>query len=191
MTATPELEVNAAAVLKPVGKHVLADMLEAYHEDAEAAHTALPWLEADEDVRRQLRDMIYDIETQNGVDSLHFWSIQTREQGTFAGLIGLGDELQSLQADFNLGYWVRKSHRRQGLASDCVDAIFHWLEGRQEPKTVEIVVHPHNEAGLATANATCSRWGGERLDEFIGIEFKGRTVPHALHLIDLGRGESA
>lgn len=191
MTTTPKLEVSSATSLKPVDKHVLGDMLEAYHEDAEAAHTALPWLEANEDVRRQLRDMIYDIETQNGLDSLHFWSIQTGEQATFAGLIGLGDELQSLHADYNLGYWVRKSHRRQGLASDCVDAIFGWLEDRQEPRTVEIVVHPHNDAGLATAHSTCSRWGGERLEEFIGIEFKGRTVPHILHLIDLGRGEPA
>ena len=191
MTATPELEVWADALLRPIDKHVLADMLEAYHEDAEAAHTALPWLEANEDVRRQLRDMIYDIETQNGIDSLHFWSIQTGEQEAFAGLIGVGDELQSLHADYNLGYWVRKPHRRQGLASACVDAIFRWLEERQEPRTVEIVVHPHNEAGLATARATCSRWGGERLEEFIGIEFKGRTVPHTLHLIDLGRGETA
>ena len=51
---------------------------------------------------------------------------------------------------------------------------------------MEIAVHPHNEAGLATAGAICERWNGERLPEFIGIEFNERTVPHHLHLVDLG-----
>lgn len=191
MTTTPTLAVNDHIVLQPVNKHVVSSMVEAYHEDTEAAHTALPWLEANDDVRRQLRDMIYDIEAQDGTDQLHFWSIHDSEEAAFSGLIGLGDELQSLHADYNLGYWVRKTHRRQGLASSCVNAIFDWLEQRRQPCTVEIVVHPHNEAGLATARSICERWSGERMEEFIGIEFKGRTVPHALHLIDLGRGEAA
>ena len=104
----------------------------------------------------------------------------------FVGLVGLGDELQSLHAKFNLGYWVRRDHRRKNMASACVDTIFGWLTNRESSTTVEIAVHPHNEAGLATADAICARWGGERLPEFIGIEFNERTVPHHLHLVDLG-----
>ena len=39
-------------------------MFDAYQEDAEAAQVALPWLDPHEDVRRQLRDMLYDIEAK-------------------------------------------------------------------------------------------------------------------------------
>jgi hypothetical protein len=71
------------------------------------------------------------------------------------------------------------------VASRCVDTIFAWLTERGEATLVEIAVHPHNVAGLATASAICIRWNGERLEEFIGIEFNERTVPHHLHLVDL------
>lgn len=186
MVETPELRVNDRFVLRPATKAVLVSMFEAYQEDAEAAQTALPWLDPNDDVRRQLRDMLYDIEAQTGTDTLHFWSIHEEETSDFVGLVGLGDELQSLHADFNLGYWVRRAFRRQSIASACVDTIFSWLSQRSNTTTVEIAVHPHNEAGLATASAICERWKGERLAEFIGIEFNERTVPHHLHLVDLG-----
>ncbi len=186
MVQTPELRVNEHVVLQPATNGVLVAMFDAYQEDPEAAQSALPWLNPDDDVRRQLRDMLYDIEAQNGSDQLHFWSIHRTDTMEFVGLVGLGDELQSLHADFNLGYWVRRAHRRKNMASACVDTIFDWLTNRESSTTVEIAVHPHNEAGLATADAICARWGGERLPEFIGIEFNERTVPHHLHLVDLG-----
>lgn len=186
MVVTPELHVGEDLLLRPAANTILVAMFEAYQEDAEAAQVALPWLDPNEDVRRQLRDMLYDIEAQNGNDRLHFWSVHTTSTDEFVGLVGLGDELQSLHAAFNLGYWVRRAHRRKGIATRCVNTIFTWLAGRSTTTTVEIAVHPHNDAGLATAEAICNAWGGERLPEFIGIEFNERTVPHHLHLVDLG-----
>ena len=186
MVVTPELHVGEDLLLRPAANTILVAMFEAYQEDAEAAQVALPWLDPNEDVRRQLRDMLYDIEAQNGNDRLHFWSVHATNTDEFVGLVGLGDELQSLHAAFNLGYWVRRAHRRKGIATRCVNTIFTWLAGRSTTTTVEIAVHPHNDAGLATAEAICNAWGGERLPEFIGIEFNERTVPHHLHLVDLG-----
>ena len=186
MVATPELRVDDRLTLRPAANNVLVAMFDAYQEDPEAAQAALPWLDPDEDVRRQLRDMLYDIEAQNGNDRLHFWSIHDINSGEFIGLIGLGDELQSLHADFNLGYWVRRAHRRKSIASSCVHSIFSWLSDRKRMTTVEIAVHPHNDAGIATADAICNNWNGELLREFIGIEFNERTVPHHLYLVDLG-----
>ncbi len=186
MVVTPELHVGEDLLLRPAANNVLVAMFDAYQEDPEAAQAALPWLDPNEDVRRQLRDMLYDIEAQNGNDRLHFWSIHTTGTDEFVGLIGLGDELQSHHAAFNLGYWVRLAHRKKGIATRCVNCIFTWLAERSNTTTVEIAVHPHNEAGLATADAICTAWNGERLPEFIGIEFNERTVPHHLHFVDLG-----
>ena len=107
MAQTPELRVDDHAVLRPATHGVLVPMFEAYQEDSGAAQTALPWLDPNDDVRRQLRDMLYDIEAQDGTDQLHFWSIHSIEDDEFIGLVGLGDELQSPLAKFNLGYWVR------------------------------------------------------------------------------------
>ena len=66
MVQTPELRVDDEVVLRPATHGVLVAMFEAYQEDSEAAQTALPWLYPDDDVRRQLRDMLYDIEAQDG-----------------------------------------------------------------------------------------------------------------------------
>ena len=68
MVKTPELFVDQGVVMRPATKAVLVAMFDAYQEDAEAAQTALPWLNPNDDVRRQLRDMLYDIESQDGLD---------------------------------------------------------------------------------------------------------------------------
>ena len=94
MVETPELRVDDRIVLRPATNAVLVAMFEAYQEDAEAAQTALPWLDPDDDVRRQLRDMLYDIEAQGGTDTLHFWSIHTHNTNEFVGLVGLGDDME-------------------------------------------------------------------------------------------------
>lgn len=190
MIQTPTLRLENGITLNPAKNSILTDLLEVYNEDSVAAQTALPWINPNEDIRRQLRDMLFDIQAQNGTDQLHFWSIHQPETKKFIGLLGLGDELQSLHAKYNLGYWVRKDHQKKGIATLCVDAVFNWLKHRGDAVVVEIAVHPHNEAGLATASAICNRWNGERLEQFIGIEFNERTVPHHLHLVDIGRGEA-
>ena len=104
MVQTPTLESERGILLNPAKNAILTDLLEAYHEDSEAAQTALPWLNPKEDIRRQLRDMLFDIQAQKGTDQLHFWSIHDSSTNQFIGLLGLGDELQSLHANYNLGY---------------------------------------------------------------------------------------
>jgi len=181
--------------LVPVSKAILPLLLEAYHEDPEAAQTALPWLDAAHNVQGQLSDMLFDVENQAEVDRLHFWWIRSEEKGAFVGLIGFGDELQLLQSSYNLGYWVRSSYQRQGIALEATRTVLQWLENKTIESDdfirIEITVHPHNEAGLATARRICEEWNGETIEQFIGIEIGQRTVPHRLHILDLPRGGTA
>ena len=185
MSLTPALEIDDGLSLIPVNKSILSSVLEAYNEDPESALVALPWLNDHDDIRTQLRDMLFDVESQSDKDQLHFWSILVGSKKEFAGLIGLGDELQLLHSNYNLGYWVRLSFRRQNIANRCVDEILSWLKSRNEFFRIEITVHPHNEAGLATAQSICKKWQGELVEEFIGIEIGNRTVPHRIHIIDI------
>ena len=185
MSTTPVLNIDEEISLIPVNKSVLSSVIEAYNEDPESALIALPWLNSHEEIRNQLRDMLFDVESQSDEDKLHFWSIVIGEKNEFAGLIGLGDELQLLHSNYNLGYWVRIGFRRKKIAVRCVDAILSWLKSRDQFFRIEITVHPHNKAGLATAQSICEKWNGELVDEFIGIEIGDRTVPHRIHIIDI------
>ena len=188
MTRTPELSVDGGFSLNPLSKIALTSILNAFHEDPESAYSALPWLDNNKEIRQQIRDMLFDVESQANSDEIHFWSITYDEENEFVGLIGLGDELQLLHSNYNLGYWVRSKYRRQGITIKSANAILQWLTSRNQFFRIEITVHPHNVAGLATAASVCNDWDGESVEEFIGIEIGNRTVPHRLHIIDINRG---
>lgn len=188
MTLTPELKVGREFTLEPVNKLALKPILNAFNEDPESAYAALPWLDKNKEIRQQIRDMLFDVEAQENLDEIHFWSIIDEQTRDFIGLIGLGDELQLLHSNYNLGYWVRSKYRRQGITIRCVNTIFQWLSSRDKFFRIEITVHPHNDAGLATAASVCQGWDGEVVEEFIGIEIGNRTVPHRIHIIDINRG---
>mgnify|MGYP004259089685 CR=1 FL=1 len=120
MVATPELHVGEDLRLRPAANTILVAMFEAYQEDAEAAQVALPWLDPNEDVRRQLRDMLYDIEAQNGNDRLHFWSVHTTSTDEFVGLLAAPDaserELRRLSSRLGVE-WVTQLFSAEELGS--------------------------------------------------------------------------
>lgn len=186
---TPELAVNDHVILRPINRRILPEVMSAYLEDPQAAKAALPWLKEGDEARRQIADLMIDLELHRNGDSIHFWAIHSMEDNSFVGMIGLGDELQLAASAYNLGYWVRKSWRMKGIARACVDAIFNWQTHRTEQSLIEITVHPHNEAGLATCKSICEKWKGLAIEGYIPIEIDNRTIPHVLHLIQLNRGD--
>ncbi|RJU86222.1 MAG: N-acetyltransferase [Candidatus Poseidoniales archaeon] len=163
--------------------------MEAYLEDPDAAKAALPWLKEGDQARRQIADLMIDLEMHKEQDTIHFWAIHSLDDNSFVGLIGLGDELQLAASAYNLGYWVKKNWRRQGIARSCVDAIFSWQSNRTEQSLIEITVHPHNEAGLSACKSICEKWKGLAIEGFVPIEIGNRTIPHVLHLVQLNRGD--
>jgi RimJ/RimL family protein N-acetyltransferase len=184
MATTPHLSIADDFTLRPANKAVLSSVIEAFNEDRDSAMAALPWIDMSKDINRQLSDMLFDIESASDADRLHFWSIHDK-MGTFAGMVGVGDELQFANSHYNLGYWVKPSFRSQGIAVLSVNSILSWLESRGGHFRIEVAVHPHNKAGLATAEKICSHWNGQTLEGFVGVELFGRTIPHKVYLIDL------
>ena len=127
---TPQLSVNELVTLRPVNRRILPEVMEAYHEDPIAARSALPWLKEGDEARTQIADLMIDLELHRNGDKIHFWAIHSNEDNSFVGMIGFGDELQLAASAYNLGYWVRKSWRKKGIATSCVDAIFTWQKDR-------------------------------------------------------------
>ena len=93
--------------------------MQAYLEDPEAAKAALPWLKKGEEARRQIADLMIDLELHRNGDDVHFWAIHMTEDNKFVGMIGLGDELQLAASAYNLGYWVKKSYRKNNGMCGC------------------------------------------------------------------------
>ena len=73
MATTPELKLPQGLALEPVNKLALKPILNAYNEDPQSAYSALPWLDKNKDIRQQIRDMLFDVETQTESDQIHFY----------------------------------------------------------------------------------------------------------------------
>ena len=181
---TPELMIASGFELRPASSFILGELIDAYHEDPNSVHSALPWME-DEKIPQQFGQMLRDIERASGSDRMHFWSVHETETNDFAGLIGLGDELQLDDTDYNLGYWVVKKYQRKGVAKEAVNQIISWLTSRESDVRVELIVHPHNEPGIATANSIIEKWNGMKLPDLIGVEVNSRPVPHHVYVIEV------
>ena len=80
MTTTPELSVDGGFTLSPLSKVALTPILNAFNEDPESAYSALPWLDKEKEIRQQIRDMLFDVESQAESDEIHFGRLFTMKQ---------------------------------------------------------------------------------------------------------------
>ena len=189
MNQTPVLEIGEDLVLNPATRKVLPQVIDAHNEDPEGTLAALPWLKEDIEFSPQIADLSKNLELELTWDEIHFWAIQGKKDNAFHGFIGLGNDMHLAASAYNIGYWVRKRSRGKGISLNAVDEIIKWLRQRKEQSLIELTVHPHNVAGLATAKRVCQKWNGLAIEGYIGVEIKGRTVPHLLNLIQLRRSD--
>ena len=101
------------------------------------------------------------------------------------GLLGFDRVTRSGIAEWNLGYWVRSSEQRRGIASRAIEAALTWL-AELEPVSVELKVDPNNAAGKRTVERTVRRWNGSRC--VVGdsaITVAGVRTLHECHLIEI------
>ena len=74
---TPELIVDTQVILRPISRRILPEVMESYLEDPDAAKAALPWLKEGDEARRQIADLMIDLEMHRKGDSIHFWAIHS------------------------------------------------------------------------------------------------------------------
>ncbi|KAK7757769.1 hypothetical protein SLS62_000147 [Diatrype stigma] len=89
-----------------------------------------------EDGRAWLRIAIP--EPGSGQPALHF-VIASRDDGAFAGAVGLRPRADVQARTWELGYWVGRRHRGRGLATDAVRGFVRWAFARwAEPELIRI-----------------------------------------------------
>ena len=130
---TPELAVNDHVILRPINRRILPEVMSAYLEDPQAAKAALPWLKEGEEARRQIADLMIDLELHRNGDSIHFWAIHSMEDNSFVGMIGLGDDSDNESGGFG-GNDVDGILRPEEVADCIVEGI--------EKKRFLILPHP-------------------------------------------------
>ena len=102
--------------------------------------------------------------------------------GNFAGLIAFDNTSTLIVGHWNLGYWIRRTSQRLGLANRSIDAVLNWI-GRGGLTSVEMAVSSENIAGVRTVESVIRRWNGHLLEEQVEAEVGGELVLHDCWLI--------
>ena len=117
--STPELEL---APLVAAAKHDAHEFLQAVIESKTTLMRWMPWCHADygaEDVARWFETADQMWASQTAFPML----IRCKSDGSLLGGTGLHDVLLYGKREAELGYWVRKGARSQGVASTAIRAI--------------------------------------------------------------------
>lgn len=185
MRSTPTLLIDDELILRPAHPDHLPELMKAFEESLPEVLAGLPWFKLDEGALPQLQEYLHDVHHAGIIGRAHHWSIFDRENERLLGLTAFDRYTRLHEAHWNLGYWVRSSAQRRGIASRSADKALEWISTTQgSPTSVEVTVNPENEAGLATCQRLVAKWKGIRKPEVDGeVEVAGKKRNHISFLI--------
>jgi RimJ/RimL family protein N-acetyltransferase len=136
-------------VLRPFLSTDAPAFVGAVFESTETVGRWLPWCTTAYSEREALE--WFDVcDTARSAGSAFGFGVFCQDTGDFLGGAGL-NQIMQLHRFCNLGYWVRQSRQRQGIALRCVKALAAHAFEKLLLHRVEIVVPVGNHASEAVA----------------------------------------
>ena len=184
--ATSSIKVDEGLFLRPASLAYSSELLEAFEETWPEVSRAMPWINPDISFLEQIESFLQETEKMGRSGLMHHWVMIRPWDNALLGLIGFDHVTRTIQAEWNLGYWVRSSAQQHGLARKSINATLEWL-GAINEVTVELKVDPLNAAGVKTVLQTVSNWKGERsISGDSAVTVAGVRTLHHCHLIKTG-----
>ena len=184
--ATTTIKVDDGLQMRPANTTHLDTLQEAFEETWPEVSRAMPWILPEKEIAPQLADFLDETERTGRVGRMHHWVLIRPWDEAVLGLLGFDRVTRSAEAEWNLGYWVRSSEQRRGVASRAIEAALTWI-GELESVSIELKVDPNNAAGKRTVERTVRRWKGSRcVSGDSAITVAGVRTPHECHLITIG-----
>lgn len=184
--ATSTISIDEDLILRPASSKYTKQIIEAFEETWPEVIRAMPWINPDKSISDQIRDFIQETENRGRSGLLHHWVMIRPWDNYILGVVGFDRVTRSKQAYWNLGYWVRSSEQRHGIANKSINSALKWL-GEVEKITIEIKVDPNNLPGRNTVFSTVQRWNGLRhIEGDSQITVAGVRTNHECYLITIG-----
>ena len=185
MQATPTLIIDGELLLRPAGIEHLDQLVIAFEESMPEVVAGMPWYDVEDGMYVQLEQYLYDVGKGGKIGRAHHWVIIDKSNEELLGLVAFDRYTRVREAHWNLGYWVRRSATRRGIAKRAANKSLDWISTSQGgPTSVEITVDPKNEAGLATCNSMVKKWRGERVERVDGeVEIAGEMRHHITFIL--------
>ena len=120
--ATATIQVDDDLIMRPANTTHTNTLLEAFEETWPEVSRAMPWILPEKDIEPQLTDFLDETERTGRVGRMHHWVLIRPWDEVVLGLLGFDRVTRSGIAEWNLGYWVRSSEQRRGIASRAIEA---------------------------------------------------------------------
>ena len=133
-------------------------LLEAVRSSADAIGRYLPWCRADYSLNDAV-DWIARCQSGWTAEDHFAFAVFDVASGQLLGSAGLSQH-DRLHRRANLGYWVRQSRQREGVATIAVRHVAQFGFQNVGLQRIEIVVLPRNQASRATAEKSGARFEG-------------------------------
>jgi len=134
---------------------------------------------------QEARDFIAACQHGWEQDTFYGYSIYSCQDGVYLGGVSLNHIDRSFRL-CNLAYWVRTSHRGQGIAARASRLAARFAFEQLELVRVEIVVTVDNQASLQVATKTGAKKEGVLRNRLIVRETYQDAVMHSLIPQDFG-----
>ena len=72
------------------------------------------------------------------------WAVESACDGSFLGLCGIGNREVHGQNYTDLGYYICPGHRRQGLATECVEIVLNYAKKYLEFSVIYAIIKEEN-----------------------------------------------
>jgi len=136
-------------VFRPFSDSDADEFTSAILESVESVGNWMPWCSSDYTVENALA-WFAACRTQRDKGTAFEFGIFCQSSGEFLGGAGL-NEIRQQHRLCNLGYWVRQSRQRQGIAPRCVQVLSAYAFQELGLQRVEIVVAVGNIASESVA----------------------------------------
>lgn len=143
------LLTNGAISLRPYTMADVQDLYEAASESIPEMTPWMPWCHSDYDIEESRSWVVSRPQAwKDGTD--YCFAIVDAGDGSFLGACGLNG-FSSANKHANLGYWVRTSRTRQGIATAATLLLAGWGFRKMQLDRIEIVVAVDNQPSQRVA----------------------------------------
>lgn len=163
-------------LIRPCTTDDIALLVEAAQESVETVGRWLSWCTREYDAAKSTQWVMQcrrHIQAGTGFD----FGIFNQASGGLIGAIGING-IQSIYQMGNIGYWVRQSAQRQGIAQEAVEIIIRFGFRELGLTRLEIVAGEHNRPSRRIAEKTGAHFEGIARNRLI---VGGRPINAAMY----------
>jgi RimJ/RimL family protein N-acetyltransferase len=172
--------MSADVAIRPFRKKDAAELFQAVRESVEDLSPWMPWCHSEYSITEASEWIEKQIAAFEAGEEFNF---AIEDDGRLVGVCGLNGISRENRVA-NLGYWVRSSQSRRGIATRATQLLADWAFQNTDLNRLEILVAIQNHPSLRVAAKAGAVWEG-----VLRARLRHRSVMHDAVLFSIVRSD--